>query len=88
MYRSKEQKLAEANARAEKWRALTPQEKWNVLNKRLGNGLGAKKERAKLIAECLELVPVSAPAPKVADMMAGIPPKKKINIKQGRVILK
>lgn len=38
----------EANKRAEQRSQLTPQQQLDVLDKRLGVGVGAKKEREKL----------------------------------------
>jgi hypothetical protein len=87
---SKEQKQAEAKARAEKWRSLTPQEKWAVLDTRLGINEGAKKERAALIAICPELNPIAVQAIKKIENKLPDPSKKekKIIPNGARIILK
>jgi hypothetical protein len=56
--KSKEQKAKDCQERAEKFQSLTPQQRWELLDQRLGKNIGAKRQRAKLIAECPELAPV------------------------------
>lgn len=43
-------KVADAQARNEAWRHLNTLEKIAALDRRLGKGVGAKKQRAKLAA--------------------------------------
>lgn len=85
--KSKEQKRKECEARVEKWRLLSPQEKLNVIDQRLGVGIGAKKERAKL-AELLPK-PEVKPVPVLQqDERASTPVAKKY-IKPGtRLVLR
>ena len=45
-----EQKRLEAQVRQEEYDKLTPRQKLDRLNQRLGFGLGAEKERARLEA--------------------------------------
>ena len=42
-------KQREAIERNERWAQLTPQQQLIELNKRLGEGVGAKKQRAKIL---------------------------------------
>jgi hypothetical protein len=85
--KSNEQKRTEVQARAEKWRALTPQEKWNLLDERLGKNVGARKERANLIASNPELNPVQIEAvKKVQHVQQAVPVKQIPN--GSRVILR
>lgn len=44
----RERRREEAIQRNAKWAVLTPQQQLEVLNKNFGDGLGAKKQRAKL----------------------------------------
>lgn len=44
----KERKREEAKARQVEWDKLTPQEQLATLDKQLGKGTGAKKQRARL----------------------------------------
>ena len=47
----KETRRKEAQERQEAYDKLSPKEKIAILDKRLGKGLGAKKQRAKLQAQ-------------------------------------
>lgn len=47
--KSREQKRTEANARQLARPNLSPEEKWAELDRRHGRGLGARKERRKLL---------------------------------------
>jgi len=40
-----------AKTRQAEYNAMTPQEKIKALDERLGNGIGAKKERARLLGK-------------------------------------
>lgn len=51
----RDQKRGEAEERTAAWRAMTPQEKLKDLDARLGVGLGAVKQRAKLNAAIVKL---------------------------------
>lgn len=44
----KEQRRREALARNEEWQKLSPEEQLKELNQRLGVGIGAQKQRARL----------------------------------------
>src|SRR5581483_7891122 len=46
-----ERRRKEAEERTAKWNKLSPQEKLNALDKRLGIGVGAKKQRDKFTAQ-------------------------------------
>ena len=45
---AKAEKLAAAVGRSEAWNNLSPKEQLRVLDSRLGKGVGAKKQRARL----------------------------------------
>jgi hypothetical protein len=47
-YDQKSARREEAQKREEAWRALTPQAQLYALDSRLGHGVGAKKQRARL----------------------------------------
>ena len=47
--KSKKDKRKEAKARQEKYDKLTPQQRLDKLDRKLGKGVGAKKERARLL---------------------------------------
>ena len=47
---NKAQRITEGHARNEAWAKLTPAQKLKALNERLGNGVGAKRQRMKLVA--------------------------------------
>lgn len=44
----RDRRRQEAAARVEEWRKLTPQEQLNELDRRLGKGLGAARQRAMI----------------------------------------
>jgi len=84
--KSKETKRKESADRVEKWQSLTPQQQLNLIDERLGKGIGAKRQRAKLA----ELLPKPVIEPVVQGTIDSIKEKlkKPTHIKQGRVILK
>lgn len=47
----KEKRKAENEERLEYWRSLTPKQQIQDLDRRLGKGVGAKKQRAKILAK-------------------------------------
>lgn len=49
--KTKQQKRTEAVARDTEWRKLTPKQQLAALDKRLGKGVGAAKQRARLQEE-------------------------------------
>lgn len=90
--KSKETKRKECEARVEKWQQLTPQQQLDLLNEKLGKGIGAKKQRAKIYAVNPELETIVVHAVNVVAITAnatiGRADKKK-NIPNGsRVILR
>lgn len=88
MRKSNEQKQAEAKARAEKWRALTPQQKLEHLDKKFGKGLGAGKERARIYAQYPELEPKAVIVETAKAPVRYEAPKKKVIPNGSRVILR
>lgn len=46
--KTKQQKQTEAAARDAEWRKLTPRQQLASLDQRLGKGVGAKRQRARL----------------------------------------
>lgn len=84
--KSKEQKRNECVARIEKWQQLTPEEQLKELDRRLGAGKGAKKQRAKLAA-LLPVQDVKVEQPKAESTKPA--KKKKKSIPNGsRVVLR
>lgn len=49
-----QRKRTEAEARVEEWRKLTPSQQWDALDKRLGPGKGATKQREKIFQKLKE----------------------------------
>lgn len=47
----REKRHEDALRRNRDWKSRTPEEKIRILDNRLGEGLGAKKQRAKLLAQ-------------------------------------
>lgn len=45
------ERRAQANARVEAWRSLSPQQKLKTLDNRLGKGLGAVRQRERIAQE-------------------------------------
>jgi hypothetical protein len=62
-----EQRHKDAEIRNAKYRALSPQERLDALNKRLGPGVGAARERARLASQ-IAAPKVSAPNPNPMDL--------------------
>ena len=50
----KEKRREEAEKRNTRWRAMTPEKQLEELDKRLGKGKGAKKQRSKLLKKLKE----------------------------------
>jgi hypothetical protein len=44
------QKVSDGQERNAHWRSLTPQQQWDELDRRLGKGIGARRQRTKLSA--------------------------------------
>lgn len=53
-----DERRAEAKERAEAWSKLTTQQKLAALDRRLGKDVGAKKQRAKIVAPVNKVVQV------------------------------
>lgn len=50
----KEQRRQQAEARVVEWQKLSPSQQWDELDRRLGPGKGAKKQREKIYAKLKE----------------------------------
>jgi hypothetical protein len=61
------QKIEEGNARTEAWRALSPARQLAELDRRLGPGVGARRQRARLERLIALAQPTSQQTQAVAD---------------------
>ena len=76
----KQQRRKESEVRTFAWQECTPQEQLVLLDSRLGKGVGAVKQRARLAAK----MAAAAKPPKVETKKNGPDPTKKKGAKSGR----
>lgn len=80
---NKEDRKASAKIRAEDYKKLTTQQKLDLLDKKLGKGVGATKQRKKLLKNLIN-IPQETPKKEKETVIKPQSPKDKFNKKYGK----